>query len=167
MLYNISKVSFYAGIPLMKRTNFVKKIHVYLFLDDLDKELVSSSWLTYIPGKSDHLVPLIFPRDCFKALKHLLNALVRTNAGVAQNNNYLFPSTHQSERLDNVCAKLNLENRNKIKATKNRHRVSTLYSSFELNIDKRHAFHDHMGHTKEMNEKRYTYFIMNSLFSYF
>ena len=140
---------------------FLLSFFYCFFLDDLDKELVSKSWLTYIPGKGDHLVPIIFPRDTHEALMYLINADARKEAGVCVTNKFVFPSTRNSERncsgwhcVDNICKNLQLINRNKINATKNRHRVSTLYCTLELPPAEKKAFYDHMGHTGDMNEQR-------------
>ena len=120
--------------------------------------------LTYIPGKGDHLVPIIFPTDTKDALDFLCDKEIRKLAAVKETNPFIFPSTKNSDlhlsgwhAIDRICEKLNLENRSKLNATKNRHRVSTLYSALDLPTEKRDSFYDHMGHTGEMNKKRYIF----------
>lgn len=75
---------------------------------------------------------------------------------------YVFASTQSSEShvsgwntLDNVCRKIVLKNRALITATKNRHRISTLYASLGLPEKDREYFYNHMGHSKEINENQY------------
>ena len=132
-----------------------------LFTDILERELIGKTWLTYLTGKGNHLVPILFPEDTHKALKFLSDEDVRRKAGVLAANRYIFPSTMSSERycsgwhaVDNVCKKLNLANRSKINATKNRHRVSTLYSIMDLPPETRSSFCEHMGHTESMSKER-------------
>ena len=129
--------------------------------DDIDKQLMEKMLLTYIPGKGDHLVPILFPVDTINALNFLSNLTIRKQSGVNDSNKFLFPSTKYSElhvsgwhSLDRICEKLDLENKSKINATKNRHRVSTLYSLLDLPAEKRAAYFDHMGHTGDMNKNR-------------
>ena len=132
-----------------------------IFTDDLDKQLMEEMLLTYIPGKGDHLVPILFPVDTKEALVFLSNKDVRKEAGVNSQNQFIFPSTKNSElhvsgwhTIERICEKLNLVSRSKLNATKNRHRVSTLYSSLDLPSEKRESFYDHMGHSGDMNKNR-------------
>lgn len=141
-----------------------------MFTDILDRELIGKTWLTYLIGKGNHLVPILFPEDTHKALKFLSDEGIRRKAGVLATNKYVFPSTMSSERycsgwhaVDSVCKKLNLTNRSKINATKNRHRVSTLYSIMDLPPETRSSFYDHMGHTETMSKER---LVQNAIFSY-
>ena len=78
-----------------------------------------------------------------------------------ETNKFVFPSTKNSElhasgwhAVDRVCDKLNLVNRSRLNTTKNRHRVSTMYSCLHLPLEKPDPFYDHMGHTGDMNKKR-------------
>ena len=130
-------------------------------LDELDKKLVAQTWIVYIAGKGDHLVPILFPQDTNKALKYLSDKGNRKTAGIAESNNFVFASTKSSEShcsgwhsVDNICKNFDLINRSKINATKNRHRVSTLYSALELPPEARTPFYDHMGHSGRMNHDR-------------
>ena len=77
-------------------------------------------------------------------------------------NPYLFPSTRQSDfhlsgwhALDSICQGLPLEHRENICSTKNRHFISTIYSTMELPSHERESFYNHMGHSAAMNFARY------------
>ena len=49
----------------------------------------------------------------------------------------------------------NLDCPAKFTATKNRHRVSTLYAMLDLPARERDLFYSHMGHSKDINETVY------------
>ena len=78
------------------------------------------------------------------------------------NNIYLFASTKQSDEhvsgwhaVHYVIDKLTLEQPNLIKATTNRHRVSTLFSTLDVSAQDRELFYRHMGHSSKMNVETY------------
>ena len=111
---------------------------------------------------NSHLVPLLIPKDSFKAMNKLCKASVRRLSGVNPTNIYVFASTRDSEdhqsgwhALNKVCDKLNLKEPDKIKSTSNRHRISTLFAALDLDPNERQVFFKHMGHSKEINEHVY------------
>ena len=151
-------------------TFFRFSFHIFFFSDELDQKLMKEMLLTYIPGKGDHLVPIIFPIDTKKALDFLCDKDVRKSAGVKETNPFIFPSTKYSDlhlsgwhAVDRICEKLNLQNRSKLNATKNRHRVSTLYSSLHLPSEKRDSFMTTWAILKKWT-KRGTYCLKLHLF---
>lgn len=118
--------------------------------------------MAYMIGKNNALVPVIFPSDVLPALNVLASNDVRAKANVSKKTPYLFPSTRQSEfhlsgwhGFNEICKKVDLEKRENITFTKNRHLVSTLCSVMELPDNQRQEFYDHMGHSEHMNKTRY------------
>ncbi|XP_071854927.1 uncharacterized protein [Apostichopus japonicus] len=86
----------------------------------------------------------------------------RSMAGIAKQNPYLFASTQNSDyhvsgwhAVHRVCDKLEFTRGNLLTATKNRHRLSTMYASMEVPEAGRRFFYSHMGHSKEMNQDIY------------
>lgn len=86
----------------------------------------------------------------------------RKLAGVNPTNLYIFASTRGSEdhqsgwhALYNISSKLDLEEPDKIKATSNRHRISTLFASLDMSPNDRALFFKHMGHSEAINEHVY------------
>lgn len=134
-----------------------------LNLTPIEEALVKENKITYMVGKGNTLVPVIFPLDTIPALNILINKNCRKKANVLPTNPYLFPSTRGSEfhmsgwhALDVICQGLVLKQRQNICSTKNRHLISTIYSSFELPIEERQNFYKHMGHSETMNQTHYT-----------
>jgi hypothetical protein len=87
---------------------------------------------------------------------------VREMAGIPNDNKYVFACTQNSSThvsgwlaLDIVCKEAGIQNNARINATKNRHRVSTMYAAFELPEAKRALFFKHMGHSAQINENIY------------
>ena len=61
--------------------------------DQIPPEEESDLLVTFQTGKGiNHLVPVMFPPCCHKALQYLCNADIRENANVSRENKYLFPS---------------------------------------------------------------------------
>lgn len=52
--------------------------------------------------------------------------------------------------MHGVCDSLHLEK--VLKATKNRHRVSTMCTAMKVPESERRYFYDHMGHCKQINQ---------------
>lgn len=129
----------------------------------LDKLLAKDLKVAYQTGKSNrHLVPVLMPQDTLMPLKKLADEDTRSMAGIAKENPYLFASTQNSDyhvsgwhAVHRVCDKLELTRGNLLTATKNRHRVSTMYASMEVPEAERRFFYSHMGHSKEMNQDIY------------
>ena len=132
-------------------------------LTDAEMMLVDNLKISYMSGKGNrHIVSVMFPKDTVCALNKLADPKLRSNAGVAERNEFLFPSTQNSElnvsgwhSLKFVCGELQLENSTLINATNNRHRVSTLYAALDLPRKDRELFYSHMGHSESMNRDVY------------
>lgn len=131
-------------------------------LTPLEIKLLDSTKIAYMVGKNNALVPVIFPTDVVSALNILASQQVRARSNVLNTNPYLFPSTRQSEfhlsgwhGFDEICKKIDLERKENLTFTKNRHLVSTLCSVMELPHSQRKQFYGHLGHSEQMNETRY------------
>lgn len=136
-------------------------------LDEIDhpieKALIKSLKITYQSGKgSVRLVPVLIPQDCVPALQILADPEKRKVSGVAFENPFLFPSTQNSTNhasgwhtTHNICVKLNINSAATLTATKNRHRVSTLFASLDLPYHQQQAFYEHMGHGESINQHIY------------
>ena len=104
----------------------------------------------------------MIPKDSVEAMRKLADPVIRKEAGVLENNIFLFASTQMSElnvsgwhALKDVCKDLNLINPRLINATNNRHRVSTIYATLDLPQQEKQLFYTHMGHSEEMNREVY------------
>ena len=132
-------------------------------LDQVDKLLVKTLKVAYMTGKgNNHLVPLIIPEDVNPALEVLSNVEIRTQAGVNNDKNYLFPSTRQSDdhvsgwhSFHRVCEEVPLKESSTMKSTSNRHRISTMFATMDLPEYDRKLFYKHMGHGEGINENVY------------
>ena len=128
-------------------------------LDNLDKLLVKSLKVVYLTGKgNNHLVPMLIPEDTVKALEYLSDTKIRSEAGVNIENDYLFPSTRNSidhvsgwHSFHYICNDLVLVDPQNMKATSNRHRVSTIYAALDVPPAERQYFYKHMGHSEQIN----------------
>jgi hypothetical protein len=118
--------------------------------------------LMYHAGKgNNHLVPVIVLADTEAALNRLVDPEIPTNCGVLETNDYLFPSTQQSQcrvsgwhALRRICDTAGVP-RQLITATKIRHRISTLYAALDVSHNQRNMFCKHMGHSPGVNEHIY------------
>ncbi|XP_065652453.1 uncharacterized protein LOC136079814 [Hydra vulgaris] len=132
-------------------------------LDDLEQSLVDHLKITYMCGKgNNHLVPIIIPPDTMPSLKKLADPIVCKEVDILQSNAFLFAITKQSEgytsgwhSVHNIISVLSLKKPENIKATSNRHRVSTLFSNLDLPKKDRELFYKHMGHSAAINEGTY------------
>ena len=132
-------------------------------LDPIDQALSSKLKVSYQSGKGvKHLVPVLFPGDTHAAMRLLADPEARKCATVAESNKFMFPSTGHSENhmsgwhaLNNVCEGLELENRQNMTATKNRHFVSSKFSIMDVSEQDRQYIYKHLGHSEETNKHIY------------
>jgi hypothetical protein len=115
-------------------------------------------------GKGNiHLVPVIVLADTEAALNRLqTDPEIRTNCGVLETNDYLFPSTQQSQCHVSAwvaCVATNLRCGRSATtayyATKIRHRISTLYAAQDVSDNQGNMFYKHRGHSPGVNEHIY------------
>ena len=131
-------------------------------LDSLDHIFVSMK-VIYMTGKgNNHLVPVIIPEDTILAMKKLSNESFRKVGGVLANNKFIFASSKESENhvsgwhvVNQICSKLVLKLPKDIIAIKNRHRISTLFTSLDVEDKDKELFYSHMGHSEKMNQDFY------------
>lgn len=133
-------------------------------LPDWERRLFDDILITYQPGKGTHLVPVLLPADCITGLDILCSPEIRKRVKILDENIYLFPNTGLSKDHTsgwNATSKLAKEAGVKrpdlLNATKQRHRISTLYCALEIPEADRQYFYKHMGHTKEVNWGTYQY----------
>ncbi|KAJ8018484.1 hypothetical protein HOLleu_43501 [Holothuria leucospilota] len=131
--------------------------------DPIEKYMLTKLKITYQTGKgNNHLVPVLFPDDCVEAIKVLTSTEARSTAGVSESNGYLFPCVQMSPNhvtgwhaLNSICDEAEVLNKARLTATKNRHRVSTIYASMDIPVSERPLFFKHMGHSSDINENIY------------
>ena len=119
--------------------------------------------VTYQGGKGvNHLVPVLIPSDVFEAMRVLSDDSIRQSAGVHPENKYMFPSTQFAtthvngwQAVHKVCVSAQIQEPEKMTATKMRHRVSTLYAAMDIPENERHLFYKHMGHSEAINQHIY------------
>nr|XP_047129975.1 uncharacterized protein LOC124809955 isoform X4 [Hydra vulgaris] len=117
----------------------------------------------YKTGKgNNHLVPVIIPGDTILAMKKLSNECFRKVGRVLASNKFIFASSKGSEYhvlgwhvVNKICSKLVLKSPKDIIATKNRHRISTLFASLDVEEKDKELFYSHMGHSEKMNQDFY------------
>ena len=111
----------------------------------------------FCSGKGkDHLVPVFFPKETWKAMHFLCNETNRKQAGVSQKNKYIFASTRGSDShitgwhcMNDILESLGMKGR--INPTGNRHRVASLMARFDLSESEKDLIYQHFGHSKNMN----------------
>ena len=126
-------------------------------LDDIGRQLCQTQLVTFLSGKGNHFVPVIFPDNAPAYVRLLVEA--RHDCGISPNNTYLFPSgrgsmTHVvgSQAIFNVCKDAGVP---QVTATAMRHRLATLYGQIHVPPEIRAAFIRHMAHSQEINERVY------------
>ncbi|WAR20331.1 hypothetical protein MAR_002169 [Mya arenaria] len=133
-------------------------------LPEWEKKLFQNHLITYQPGKGTHLVPVLIPQDCVDGLDILICSDTRQRAKIWKENSYLFPNTgfsadHTSgwNATHKLAKEAGVKRLDLVNATKQRHRISTLYCALEIPEKERQYFYKHMGHTKEVNWGTYQY----------
>jgi len=111
--------------------------------------------MAYIAGKGNHhLVSLLIPNAT-------VSSLVRNLSNVEVTNKFLFASTQRSceyfsgwHALKDICGNIPyLKHPEKINATNNRHRVSTMFAG--VDVPEKDLFYTHMSHSKDINKNVY------------
>lgn len=133
-------------------------------LEDWEKKLFQHMEVTYQTGKGVHLVSDFVPQDCWKGLDLLADTETRRRAGIPDTNDYVFANTQQSEyhvtgwsAIRKMCEEAKVDNPSLLTATKQRHRISTIYSALDVPESERQYFYKHMGHSREVNIGTYQY----------
>jgi len=70
----------------------------------------------------------------------------------------MFPAMHKptlhvngQNAVNRVCKAASIDDPTKMTATKQRHRVSTLYASLDVKQQEQSTFYQHLGHTAEIS----------------
>lgn len=87
---------------------------------------------------------------------------IRLDGGILPTNVYLFPNTQKStthvygwDAIRSIRSLDGVKKTHLITASKQRHRISTIYATFEVPPNERDIFYKHMGHSKAVNEGVY------------
>ncbi|XP_065683106.1 uncharacterized protein LOC124805787 isoform X1 [Hydra vulgaris] len=122
----------------------------------------SKTKIAYQIGKGNRDVSIFIPLDTIEAMRILSDIKIRGNVGINLENPYVFASGKNSDShcsgwhaLTSVCQNLPLENKKRLTATTNRHRISTLLASVSMTDSERNLFYDHMGHSEAINKHIY------------
>ena len=133
-------------------------------LDAWEKDLFKSMLVTYQAGKGTHLVDDLIPNDCVKGLDLLVDSDIRKKAGIPSGNVFIFANTQGStfhvsgwDAINKMCLGAKVKKPELLTATKQRHRISTLYSALDVPESEREYFYKHMGHSKAVNLGTYQY----------
>lgn len=133
-------------------------------LEAWEKELFNSMMITFQAGKGTFLVSDLIPQDCVKGLDILTDSDIRKRSGVPEANDYIFANTQGSgfhvlgwSAINRMCIEAKVKQPELLTATKQRHRVSTLYSALDVPESERQYFYKHMGHCKAVNLGTYQY----------
>nr|XP_022289687.1 uncharacterized protein LOC111101473 isoform X1 [Crassostrea virginica] len=129
--------------------------------DDIEKKLLCDTKVAYLhASKIAKLVPVLIPKDCWKALNVLVDTEVRRVAGVHTHNDFVFPNTKNSmghvigwDCVDRMSQEAGLEGR--LNATGMRHFIATEYALLDVAPRDRELFYKHMGHSEAINENIY------------
>lgn len=134
-------------------------------LDPVDRALVKTSLLTFMPGKGrSRQVPVHISKDCVPAMRMLTDPTIRHDMGILGEdaNKYVFANTGGSvfhvngwQCINNVAHQAGLRRPDLITATKQRHRISTEFAAREMPPQERELFYDHMGHCADVNKGSY------------
>ncbi|XP_065926621.1 uncharacterized protein [Magallana gigas] len=124
--------------------------------DDAEKYLIGQYKLAYMAGKGRKCVPVLIPNDLVGPIELLISH--RQNFGIAETNNFLFATKSSSSHCSGwhavftVCEAVGISS---VTATKNRHRVSTVYATLDMSENDRKIFYDHLGHNEAINKDNY------------
>uniref|UniRef100_A0A8W8MFX8 Uncharacterized protein n=1 Tax=Magallana gigas TaxID=29159 RepID=A0A8W8MFX8_MAGGI len=107
-------------------------------------------------GKGRKCVPVLIPNDLVGPIELLISH--RQKFGIAETNNFLFATKSSSSHCSGwhavftVCEAVGISS---VTATKNRHRVSTVYATLDMSQNDRKIFYDHLGHNEAINKDNY------------
>lgn len=134
-----------------------------LKLDEIEKKILDKVKITYQTGKgNNHLVPILFPVDTFKGIDMICCPDRRAKLKIPLENKYLFPSLHGSTShvigwycFNKVCVDAEVQEKDLLTATKNRHRISSLFALMDINESDREYIYKHLGHSSVINKNIY------------
>ena len=108
------------------------------------------------------MVPIIFPQDTFKSIEILCSEEVREAHNIPKQNTYAFPTLQGNDHhvqgwycVERICSQADLKRKDLMTATKNRHRISSLFALMDIDpVDQKFLF-KHLGHSAIINENVY------------
>nr|XP_047142823.1 uncharacterized protein LOC124817077 [Hydra vulgaris] len=113
-------------------------------------------------GKGTHRVPVIILADNLRALSTISNISIRNKVNIPKNNPYLFACTRNSNghtsgwnAIDSIVKTLPLKKPENFNATKNRHRLSSIFATLDLSTQDRDLWFKDIGHSEETNKSTY------------
>lgn len=127
-----------------------------------DQIILKDYLITYMPGKGNHMVPVIVPPDCVEGLKIVCDEVVRRDIGVSEKNQFVFPNTGNSNDhvtgwpcIRKLCQDAGVSKPELLTATRQRHRISTLFAAKDATTKEREILFRQLGHTPDTNEGSY------------
>ncbi|XP_065680452.1 uncharacterized protein LOC124806761 [Hydra vulgaris] len=137
-------------------------IHRLHEFNEKDQDLIKSVKIAYMAGKGTHRVPVIILADTLRALSIISNINIRNKVNIPKNNPYLFACTRNSNShtsgwnaIDSIVKTLPLKKTENFNATKNRHRLSSIFATLDLSTQDRDLWFKHIGHSEETNKSTY------------
>jgi len=131
-------------------------------LSSLEKNLLSSFTRIEVPGKRDRIVPILITSEQKIALDMLVNTQLRSSAGIAQNNPYVFAATMGSLRhirgndvLRSFAQECGAQNPLHLKTTALRKHVATLSQVINLKNHEMDQLAAFMGHNIRIHREHY------------
>lgn len=123
--------------------------------DEAERYLIGQFRLAYLHGKGRKYVPVLLPEDLLKPIQILIDN--RIPHGIYDGNPFVFATKHSKRHCSGWHAVKHVSDAAKvpINATKNRHRISTLYAGLHMNEAEREIFFDHMGHDPAISKENY------------
>ena len=103
-------------------------------------------------------------QDCLSGLRKLADQQMRRDVGILDENSYVFTNTEMSpfhvlvwHATRKMCIEVKVAQPKLLTASKQRHRISTIYASLEVPETEREVFYRHMGHSRSVNIGIYQY----------
>lgn len=123
--------------------------------DEAEKYLYGRYKLVYLHGKGKKYVPVLVPIDLMRPIEILLEN--REGFGITEDNMFLFGTKSSNAHcsgwhaVNQICTAAGVQ----VNATRNRHRLSSVYASLDMSDADRRIFMDHLGHKEEINKENY------------
>ena len=112
------------------------------------------------------MVPVLILQDCVSGLRKLADPQVRREVDILDGNPYVFPNTEMSpfhvlgwHATRKMCIEAIIAQPELLTASKQRHRISTIYASLEVPETEREVFYRYMGHSRSVNIGTYQYLL--------
>ena len=123
--------------------------------DPAERFLLGQFRLAYLHGKGKKFVPVLLPEDLVPATQLIQQH--RHAAGIKDTNIFFFAPKRSNrhrcgwESVQKICTKSKIS----LNATKNRHRIATIYAGLHMTPEDKIVFMKHMGHKEQIDEDDY------------